>query len=287
MADKESSVLFSLQELLNLEKSRVLEEERDKQRRLEAEARARIEAEQRAREAEESRLRDEETRRREVELRRRLEDAQIEAAKEAEIERRRLAQRHELEMAALARQREHEKELEVIAAARPKGVPRAVLVAVAVAMVAAAGAIVFLVFVQPVNAAKEAVHRAQIAAASDDPQQWAEADNQLAIAKAKDSKNEDIAAVESTLKGKRDDLAAKQLAAKLAEDAKLKAANDEVARLQKLLAASKDEAEKKLPRDKIDRLEPKVVPTPGPGGGTPKTNCKEVPGCPLCPKVCT
>lgn len=284
MADKESSVLFSLQELMNLEKSRVLEEERDKQRRLEAEARARLEAEQRAREAEESRLRAEEERRRNEEMRRRLEDAQIEAAKEAEIERRRLAERHELEMAALARQREHEKELEAIAAARPKGVPRSILAAVGVAMLAAAAAIVFLAFVQPVNAAKEAVQRAQVAAASDDPKQWVQAYSQLAIAKEKDPKNPDIAAVEATLKGKRDALAAKQKAESDANDAKIKAAQEEIDKLQKQLAASKDAAEQKLLKDKIDGLKPKATPTPGPV--TPKTNCKEVPGCPLCPKVC-
>lgn len=284
MADKESSVLFSLQELMNLEKSRVLEEQQDEKARREAEARARAESEARARQLEEERVRAEDERRRAAELRRRLEEAQIEAAKEAEIERARLAQQHILEMDALARKRQHEKELETIAAARPKGLPRAALFGVLAAMVAALGVIAFLVFLQPVSAAREAVHRAEIAAASDDPEQWLVADRQLAIARDKDPKNPGIAAVESTLKGKRDALAAKMAKDRADADAKLKALQGELDAKKKLLDAAKTEAEKKALQSEVKGLETKIgVATPPP---PTSKNCKEVPGCPLCPKVC-
>lgn len=109
MADKnESSVLFSLKELMNLEEDRIAEEEADRTRQ-EREARERAEAAQRAqREAEERKLREAEEARRAEDLRRREEEARIEAARQAELAK----AQHEMEtrarMAALAQQQEHE-----------------------------------------------------------------------------------------------------------------------------------------------------------------------------------
>lgn len=288
---KESSVLFSLQELMNLEKSRVLEEEQDRHRRAEAEARAKLEAELRAREAEESRMRAEESRRRDEELRRRLDEAQIEAAKEAEIERRRLEQHHLLEMAALARQRAHEKEIQQIAAARPQGLPRSAMVAAVLAMVAAVFALVFLAFVQPVQAAKDAVQRAQVLAASDDPSQWDLAEGQLAIARDKDPKNPDTLAVADKVKAKRDALKAKKDAAEAEAAANLKALQDKIAQQEIALRDGKSEAERLEARQKLDELKGQLkgqlkgAPRAG-APAAPAKNCKDVPGCPLCPKIC-
>ena len=74
MADqKESSVLFSLKELMNLEEDRIREEEAQKAARARAELEAREARERAAREAEERRLREEEERRRSEELRKREE----------------------------------------------------------------------------------------------------------------------------------------------------------------------------------------------------------------------
>jgi len=284
---KESSVLFSLQELMNLEKSRVLEEEQDRKHRLEAEARARLDAEQRVRDAEQARLHAEENRRRDDELRRRLEDAQIEAAKLAEIEARRLEQQHLLEMAALAKQREHEKEIQQIAAARPKGLPRSVLATVVAAMVAALFAVIFIAFVQPVQAAKEAVKRAEIASASDDPAQWDVADGQIAIARDKDPTNKDIPLVAAKVKGKRDALQAKKDAADAENAQKLKSLQDEVAKKQKELDGSKTEADRKALEKDIAKLQGQIKATPPPAAAPASGKvCKDVPGCPLCPKIC-
>jgi len=57
---KESSVLFSLKELMNLEEDRIRQEDDEKKKRAEAEVQARTEAEKRAREQEQARLHAEE-----------------------------------------------------------------------------------------------------------------------------------------------------------------------------------------------------------------------------------
>ena len=52
---KESSVLFSLKELMNLEEDRIRQEDEEKKQRAEADARARSDAERRARERDHNR----------------------------------------------------------------------------------------------------------------------------------------------------------------------------------------------------------------------------------------
>src|SRR5512138_3672464 len=87
---KESSVLFSLQELFNLEQDRIKQEDDEKKRRAEMEARAREEAERRARAEEQARVMAEEERRRLEESRQREESARLDALRQAEIERARV-----------------------------------------------------------------------------------------------------------------------------------------------------------------------------------------------------
>ena len=53
---KESSVLFSLKELMNLEENRIKEEDDAKRKKEEVEAKAKAESERRAREEEDARL---------------------------------------------------------------------------------------------------------------------------------------------------------------------------------------------------------------------------------------
>src|SRR5579862_5754085 len=61
---KESSVLFSLKELMNLEEDRIKQEESARQRQVAAEAQARVDAERRARDEEDARIKAEDDRRR-------------------------------------------------------------------------------------------------------------------------------------------------------------------------------------------------------------------------------
>src|SRR5688500_18816804 len=111
---KESSVLFSLKELMNLEQERIAQETAHQQRQA-RDARERREAEERAqREAEERRLREMEDARRAEEQRKREDTARIEAIKQAEIERAKAEAEHRAQMQAVAAQREHEAQLVAI-----------------------------------------------------------------------------------------------------------------------------------------------------------------------------
>jgi colicin import membrane protein len=141
MAEKnESSVLFSLQELMNLEEERIHEEESERAAREQAE-RERQEAEARAkREAEERRIQEEEERRRQEELRKREEEARLEAIKQAEIAKAQQEAEHRARMEALARQQEHEQRLAALQADQgKKKLKMAVGAAVAVLLVGAVG----------------------------------------------------------------------------------------------------------------------------------------------------
>jgi len=108
---KESSVLFSLKELMNLEENRIKEEEQEKERRARAEAerRARDEAERRA--AEEKRLREEEDVRRAEDLRKKEEVARLEAIRMGEIEKAKAEAEHQARMQAMHAQQAHEQHL--------------------------------------------------------------------------------------------------------------------------------------------------------------------------------
>jgi colicin import membrane protein len=108
---KESSVLFSLKELMSLEENRIKEEEQERERRARAEAerRAREEAERRA--AEEARLRAEEEARRVDEQRKREEATRLEAIRHGELEKAKAEAEHQARMQQLAAQQAHEQQL--------------------------------------------------------------------------------------------------------------------------------------------------------------------------------
>jgi colicin import membrane protein len=108
---KESSVLFSLKELMSLEENRIKEEEADKEAVARAEADAKAAAERAARDAEERRLRAEEEARRTEEQRRKEEAARLDAIRQGEIEKARAESEHRSRMEALAAQQAHEQQL--------------------------------------------------------------------------------------------------------------------------------------------------------------------------------
>ncbi len=111
---KESSVLFSLKELMNLEEDRIKSEEAEKAAAAAAAERARLDAERSAREAEEARIRSEEERRRLDEARAREEAARIEAIRHAEIEKARTEAENRARLEAMAAQQQHERNLAAI-----------------------------------------------------------------------------------------------------------------------------------------------------------------------------
>jgi len=111
---KESSVLFSLKELMNLEEDRIKSEEADKATAAAAAEKARLEAERVAREAEEARIRADEERRRLEERRVREEAARLDAIRHAELEKARLETEQRARLEAMAAQQQHERSLEAI-----------------------------------------------------------------------------------------------------------------------------------------------------------------------------
>ncbi len=108
---KESSVLFSLKELMNLEEDRIKQEEDQKRRVEEEAARVRAESERRTREEEEARMRAADEKRRVEEQRTREDSARVEAIRQGEVEKARLDAENRARMEQMHKQQEHEKEL--------------------------------------------------------------------------------------------------------------------------------------------------------------------------------
>lgn len=111
---KESSVLFSLKELMNLEEDRIRSEEAERAAATAAAERARLDAEHAARAAEEARIRAEEERRRMEEQRSREETARLEAIRIAEVEKARVEAEQRARLEAMAQQQQHERSLAAI-----------------------------------------------------------------------------------------------------------------------------------------------------------------------------
>lgn len=111
---KESSVLFSLKELMNLEEDRIRQEEDDKKNRAQAEAKARDDAERKARDEEAARVAAEEERKRLEAARQREETARLEAMRAAEIEKQKIEAERRAQLEAMSKQQEHARQLEMI-----------------------------------------------------------------------------------------------------------------------------------------------------------------------------
>lgn len=137
--EKQSSVLFSLRELMNLEEERIqTEKEREEEARA-AEKRAKMEAELRMRAAEEGRIRAEEERRRIDQQREREEAARLDAIRHAAIERTRLETEERARLAQLELSHKHERDIQALRADKEKTGLRRALIGVAVASVVFAG----------------------------------------------------------------------------------------------------------------------------------------------------
>ncbi len=108
---KESSVLFSLKELMNLEEDRIREEEAHKEAQAKAELEARQAAERAARAAEEARLRNEEEARRVEETRRKEDATRLEAIRHGELEKARAEAEHRARLETMTAQQAHEQTL--------------------------------------------------------------------------------------------------------------------------------------------------------------------------------
>lgn len=117
---KESSVLFSLKELMNLEEERIRQEEVDRERAAEAERQARMDAERRAREAEEARVRAMEEERRQAEQRQREEQARLSAIQQAEMEKARLDAENAARIEQMRHAQEHEARMRTISQDKSK-----------------------------------------------------------------------------------------------------------------------------------------------------------------------
>ncbi|MGB5220966.1 MAG: hypothetical protein WBN60_08055, partial [Polyangiales bacterium] len=132
--EKESSVLFNLRELMNLEEDRVRDEEEERLRR-EAAERERIaaEAQRRQEEAEAKRRAEEEAQLEQMRRQREEEERLVRERKEAEL-RVRLEQEAAEKAEAHRRQLDHERELAAITAKQRKGIHPGLFAAVAVLM---------------------------------------------------------------------------------------------------------------------------------------------------------
>jgi colicin import membrane protein len=214
---KESSVLFSLKELMNLEEDRIKSEEAEKAASAAAAEQARLEAERRAREDEEARIRAEEERRRQEELRAREETAKLEAIRHAEVEKARLDAEQKARMEAMAAHQEQERALAAIHRDEGKRKLRNMLIGggvLAVIIIGVVGGVGYSSYVEKQEAAAQAARE--------------QAELQQKLAK-----------LEADLKAGQDNIRAL--------DAQLGNAKDEAtrAKLQAELDAAKAEQEKK------------------------------------------
>lgn len=111
---KESSVLFSLKELMNLEEDRIKQEETERQKQEQAVIQARLDAERKAREEEEARIAAAEEARRQQEQRQREESTRLDAIRHGEVEKARLDAENAARLEQLRAQQAHDLNLTAI-----------------------------------------------------------------------------------------------------------------------------------------------------------------------------
>lgn len=250
---KESSVLFSLKELMNLEEDRIRQEEDDRQRKADAEMQARLDAERRAREAEEARLRDQESQKRAEEQRAREEQARLEAMRQAEVERARVEAENAARMQAMQAQQEHERQLTHIK--ESQGKKKATYIAGGI------GALLLIGLVGGGFALKS------------------QADKQAA---AEAAHKVEMAEYEAKLQKAQKDLEAQNAAVKDLEGAVANAKTDaEKKAAESALLAAKEEQKKRAGQVSSIGQKPPAAANPG-GQSKPKPPCNCQPGDPLC-----
>lgn len=142
---KESSVLFSLKELMNLEEDRIRGEEDAKAARSRADEEARRAAEHAALQAEQARIAAEEERRRMEQQRSREEQAKLEAIRTAEIERAKVEAEQAARMNAMQQQQAHAIQMETIKTDKGKKQLRNILIGVVAAVLCIGSVVIYLV----------------------------------------------------------------------------------------------------------------------------------------------
>jgi len=215
---KESSVLFSLKELMNLEEDRIKQEDEEKKRRAEADARARSDAERRARDQEQARLAAEEERRRGDETRKKEEAVRLEAIRHGEIERARVEAENRARMEALTKQQEHERHITSLKQDEHKKKLQRNLMLTGISAAVVVFGVLGLYFgkIRPEAEAREAAQRAVIAQQQEETRR---AQQQLADSTAK------VNDLLSQLSSAQDDKTRAELKAKLADAQKQQAAS--------------------------------------------------------------
>ncbi len=137
--EQESSVLFSLKELMSIEEDRIQAEEHASEEEVRQEEVARIQAEQTARSAEEARVQAEEERRRQDEQRQREEEARIAAIGHAEMAKAQAETENKARLDAMTAQQAHEQKLVALRQDKIKKRLQRAAIALAVLVIAGGG----------------------------------------------------------------------------------------------------------------------------------------------------
>lgn len=139
-SSESSSVLFSLNELMNIEQDRIAEEKAREAAKLAAEADARLRADEAARRMEEQRLADEQARREADAMRAREEAARLDAIRIAELERARIGAERQAEADRVRLAHDHERSLALLEGDASKRRLKRTLIATALVSLAVIGA---------------------------------------------------------------------------------------------------------------------------------------------------
>jgi colicin import membrane protein len=210
MSEKqESSVLFSLKELMNLEEDRIKQEDADRQARVDADRRAQEEAELRRRQDESARLAAEEERRRVEEQRQREEAARLDAIRHAEIEKKRIEAERAAQLEAMSKQQEHARQLAMIQQDQGKKKLRTTLVAVGIGAVLVIGGVTGVLIK---NSNEATAKQAQL-----EKERAAQAEEAEKAKKEAAELNQKISTLMEQLSGARDEKSRLELQQKLAE----------------------------------------------------------------------
>jgi colicin import membrane protein len=212
---KESSVLFSLKELMNLEEDRIKTEETSKAEQARQAEQARLDAERAARDAEEARIQAENEKRRLDEARQREETARLDAIRQAEVEKARVEAERQAQLAAMAAQQQHERQLEAVRNDEGKKKLRNVLIGVAVVVPLIAGGVGYMVYTS--NQEKQQ----QIAAQKLEAERLAEERAKLE-AKLKESDSR-VSGLQGQLENEKDEAKRRELQKQLADAEREKA----------------------------------------------------------------
>lgn len=163
---RESSVLFSLNQLMHIERQRLLEEEETARRRAEAAVAARLDAERRAREEREARLRAAESRLRAEEAEQREMEARLAAIRLAELEKVRIDAERRERIALMEQANEHERKLAALQQDEQKKRLKRILVAgsALVAVLFTAGSGIYFGQIRPAAELRQQQEEAELRA---------------------------------------------------------------------------------------------------------------------------